>query len=76
MEPARAAGSPGQVALLALRAGHDIQLEPPSLPDSVKALEAAMLIDPAQRARIQAAAGRVLKAKKKLNRPPVSPPGC
>ena len=76
MEPARAAGSPGQVALLALNAGDDIQLEPPSLPDSVKALEAAMLTDPAQRARIQAAAGRVLKAKEKLNRPTISPPGC
>jgi beta-glucosidase-like glycosyl hydrolase len=76
MEPARAVGSPGQVALRALDAGNDILLEPISLPDSVKALEAAMLTDPTQRARIQAAAGRVLAAKEKLNRPPVSPPGC
>lgn len=76
MEPALTAGSPGQVALLALDAGNDIQLEPPSLPDSVKALEAAMFIDPTARARIQAAAGRVLAAKEKLNQPPVSPPGC
>jgi len=76
MAPARAAGTPAQVALLALGAGNDILLEPTSLPASATALQAAMLTDPTQRARIQAAARRVLTAKEKLNRPPVSHPGC
>lgn len=76
MEPARAAGTPAQVSLLALRAGIDIQLEPTSLPESATALQTAMRTNPAARALIRAAAGRVLAAKAKLNKAPVSPPGC
>lgn len=76
MEPARAAGTPAQVSLLALRAGIDMQLEPTRLLESVTALQTAMRTDPAARALIQAAAGRVLAAKAKLNKAPVSPPGC
>jgi len=76
MEPARAAGSPAHVALLALDAGDDILLEPTSLPASVAALQAAMRTEPAQRAHIQAAARRVLAAKAKLNGHPISHPGC
>lgn len=76
MEPARAAGTPAQVALLALAAGNDIQLEPVSLPESATALQSAMHTDPAARTRIQAAATRVLDAKARLSRPPVPHPGC
>jgi beta-N-acetylhexosaminidase len=76
MEPARAAGTPAQVALLALNAGDDIQLEPTSLPESATALQSAMLTNPTARALIQAAAARVLAAKAKLNKAPVSRPGC
>lgn len=76
MEPARAAGTPAQVALLALNAGDDIQLEPTNLPESAAALQSAMLTSPTERALIQAAARRVLAAKAKLNKAPVSPPGC
>jgi beta-N-acetylhexosaminidase len=76
MEPARAAGTPAQVALLALRAGDDLQLEPPSLPQSAAALQDAMLTSPSSRALIQAAAGRVLGAKAKLGKAPVARPGC
>jgi len=76
MEPARAAGTPAQVALLALNAGDDIQLEPTSLPQAATALQTAMGTNPTERALIQAAAGRGLAAKAKLNKAPVSPPGC
>jgi beta-N-acetylhexosaminidase len=76
MEPARAAGTPAQVALLALNAGDDIQLEPTNLPASATALQTAMGTNPTERALIQAAAGRILAAKAKLNNAPVSPPGC
>lgn len=76
MGPARAAGSPAQVALRALEAGNDLLLEPPSLPASVKALSDAMRTDPTERALIQAAARRVLAAKAKLNQPPVPHPDC
>ncbi|MEP7194504.1 MAG: glycoside hydrolase family 3 N-terminal domain-containing protein [Actinomycetota bacterium] len=76
MEPARAAGTPAQVALLVLRAGIDVQLEPINLPESAKALQSAIRTSPAARALIQAAAGRVLAAKAKLNKAPVQPPGC
>jgi beta-N-acetylhexosaminidase len=76
MAPARAAGTPAQVALLALRAGIDLQLEPTSLPGSAAALRAAMLTSPAARALIQAAASRVLAAKAKLGTAPVTPPAC
>jgi beta-N-acetylhexosaminidase len=76
MAPARVAGTPAQVAVLALRAGIDIQLEPISLPESVTALQTAMRTNLEARALIQAAAGRVLEAKAKLNKAPVSPSGC
>ena len=76
MAPARAAGTPAAVALLALRAGIDLQLEPVSLPGSATALLTALRTDPAARTLIQAAAGRVLAAKAKLGTPPVSRPGC
>jgi beta-N-acetylhexosaminidase len=76
MAPARAAGTSAQVALLALRAGIDLQLEPVSLPGSAGALLTAMGTDPTARTLIQAAAGRVLAAKAKLDRPPVPQPGC
>lgn len=76
MAPARAPGSPAQVALLALAAGNDILLEPTDLAASEAALQTAMRTHPEQRARIQAAARRVLAAKEKLNRPLVSHPGC
>jgi beta-glucosidase-like glycosyl hydrolase/S1-C subfamily serine protease len=68
MQPARAAGTPAQVALLALNAGNDIQLEPTNLPQAATALQTAMRTNPRQRALIQAAAGRVLAAKAKLNK--------
>lgn len=76
MAPARAAGSPAQVAHRALDAGNDILLEPTSLPQSSTALRAAMRTDPTERARIQAAARRVLAAKEKVNLRPVPRPGC
>jgi len=76
MQPARAVGSPAEVALLAVNAGNDILLEPTDLPASATALRTGMLRDPALRARIQAAARRVLSAKEKLNRSPISHPGC
>jgi beta-N-acetylhexosaminidase len=76
MQPARAAGSPGKVALLAVNAGNDILLEPTDLPASATALRTGMLSNPALRARIRVAARRVLSAKEKLNRSPISHPGC
>ena len=76
MSPARAEGSSAQVALRALGAGNDILLEPTSLSESISALKAVMLTDPSARAQIQASARRVLAAKAKLDRRPVSPPGC
>ena len=76
MQPARAAGTPAQVALLALNAGDDIQLEPTSLPQAATALLAAMHTNPTERALIHAAAGRVLAAKAKLSKAPVPHPGC
>jgi beta-N-acetylhexosaminidase len=76
MAPARAPGSPAQVALLALAAGNDMLLEPPDLAAFQAALQNALRTDPTQRARIQAAARRVLAAKEKLHRPLVSHPGC
>lgn len=76
MAPARAEGSPAQVALRALGAGNDILLEPTSLSESISALQAAMLTDPSERAQIQTAARHVLAAKAKLDRRPVSRPGC
>ena len=76
MEPARAAGTPAQVALLALNAGNDIQLEPTNLPASATALQTAMGTNPTTHALIQAATRRVLTAKTKLNNAPLSPPGC
>jgi beta-N-acetylhexosaminidase len=75
MEPARAAGTPAQVALLALNAGNDIQLEPTNLPASATALQSAMGTNPTTCALIQAAS-RVLTAKTKLSNAPLSPPGC
>lgn len=55
---------------------NDIQLEPTSLPQAATALLAAMHTNPTERALIQAAAGRVLAAKAKLNKAPVPHPGC
>ena len=54
--------------------GNDIQLEPTSLPQAATALLAAMDTNPTERALIQAAAGRVLAAKAKLNKTSSAPP--
>jgi beta-N-acetylhexosaminidase len=76
MAPARAPGSPAQVALLALAAGNDILLEPTDLAASEVALQTAIRTDTTVLARVQAAARRVLAAKEKLNRPLIPHPGC
>lgn len=76
MEPARAAGTPGQVAVKALRAGIDVQLEPPDLPDSFRSVLAAVRHDPAVRDLVRNAAGHVLAAKARVQAGPGPAPRC
>lgn len=72
MAPMRAAGTPAEVALRALLAGGDLLLETPDLPAAWAALLTAVRQDPAVRAAVTAAAGRVLAAKRAA--PPADPP--
>jgi beta-N-acetylhexosaminidase len=76
MEPARAEGSPGQVALRALRAGNDVLLEPPSLPASYRAVLDAVEHRPAARRLVQEAVTRILAAKARAGSAAEAPPGC
>lgn len=76
MEPARAEGTPGQVALSALRAGNDVLLEPPELPASYAAVLTAVRQDPSVRRLVQGAVTRVLAAKVRAGSAAGSPPGC
>ena len=74
MQPMQAAGTPGVVALQALLAGNDMLLESPDLPQAESALLSALKRDPAIRAVVRAAVGRILTAKA-LTRT-AGPPGC
>ena len=76
MAPARAAGTPGQVALKALRAGIDVQLEPPDLPGSFDAVLNAVRHDRGVRDLVRGAVGHVLAAKAKAQAPPGPAPHC
>ena len=76
MQPARAQGTPGQVALRALAAGNDLQLEPPDLPRSFTAVLHAIRHNPRIRQRVRGAAARILAAKAQLQRPAGSKPPC
>lgn len=76
MAPARAAGTPGQVAAKALRAGIDVQLEPPDLPGSFRAVLNAVRHDRGVRDLVRGAVGRVLAAKAKVQAAPGPAPRC
>ncbi|MDX6325020.1 MAG: beta-N-acetylhexosaminidase [Nocardioidaceae bacterium] len=76
MEPAQAEGTPGQVALGALRAGNDVLLEPPALPASYTALLEAVHHDAATRKLVQRAVARILAAKARAGAADGAPPGC
>ena len=75
MEPMRAAGTPGAVAVRALRAGDDVLLESPDLPQSEAEVLALVRQDSGFRALVQAAVGRILAAKDRVTspRPDASP---
>ncbi len=76
MAPAQQQGSPARAALTALAAGNDVLLEPPRLPASYEGVLRAVRTHPAVRARVQAAAARVLAAKAQVRRGPTGLPGC
>ena len=76
MAPARAAGTPGEVAVKALRAGTDVQLEPPDLPDAFDAVLTAVRHDRAVRDLVRGAVAHVLAAKAKVQGAPGPAPRC
>ncbi len=76
MAPARAAGTPGEVAVKALRAGIDVQLEPPDLPGSFDAVLTAVRHDRGVRDLVRGAVGHVLAAKAKVQGAPGPAPRC
>ena len=75
MEPAMAAGTPGQVARLALAAGDDMLLMSPDVPAAYRDVLALVRSDQRFRATVRAAVGRILAAKARLKAPP-SASGC
>jgi len=75
MEPALAAGTPGQVARLALAAGDDVLLMSPDVPAAYRDVLALVRSDQWFRATVRAAVGRILVAKARLKAPP-SAAGC
>ncbi len=76
MEPARAEGDAGQVALGALRAGIDVQLEPPDLPASYRAVLHILTRDRAVRELVRQAVRHVLAAKAMTRTQPGEAPHC
>lgn len=76
MAPARAAGTPGEVAVKALRAGIDVQLEPPDLPGSFAAVLTAVRHDRGVRGLVRGAVSHVLAAKAKVQAGPGPAPAC
>jgi beta-N-acetylhexosaminidase len=76
MEPAMAAGTPGQVARLALAAGDDMLLMSPDVPAAYRAVLALVRSDQRFRATVRAAVSRILAAKARLKTPPPATAGC
>lgn len=76
MQPMRAAGSPGDVAERAIRAGDDLLLMSPDLPAAYRHLLALVRTDPAFRDLVRAAARRILAAKAAVLAGPRSAPAC
>lgn len=77
MGPAGQMGSPGRTALRAVVAGNDLLLEPPALPESYRALLAAVRECPGVRALVRDAVAPVLAAKARArSSPPAPPPHC
>lgn len=74
MAPARAAGTPGQVALAAVHAGNDLLLEPPDLPASYLAVVRAIRHISAVRGEVRQAVRHVLAAKARTLHPPAPSP--
>jgi beta-N-acetylhexosaminidase len=69
MQPMRAAGTPGEVAVAALRAGDDLLLESPDLPQAETAILAGMRHDKNLRNTVHAAVQRLFAAKQKRPSP-------
>jgi beta-N-acetylhexosaminidase len=76
MEPAMAAGTPGQVARLALAAGDDMLLMSPDVPAAYRDALALVHSDQRFRATVRAAVSRILAAKARLKTPPPATAGC
>ena len=66
MEPMRAAGTPGSIAIQALRAGDEMLLETPDLPQAEQAVLTAITHDPGLRQLLQAAAAHLIATKQQL----------
>jgi beta-N-acetylhexosaminidase len=75
MAPARAAGSAGKVARLALAAGEDMLLMSPDVPAAYQEILAAIRVDPMLRTVVRASVGRILAAKARLRAQP-NPGSC
>ena len=70
MQPMQAAGTPGVVAIKALRAGDEMLLESPDVPQAETAVLTAFRTDPSLRAVIEVAAAHLLQIKSQITRPP------
>jgi len=66
MEPMKAAGTPGSVAIQALRAGDEMLLETPDLPQAEQAVLTALTHDPGLRQLLRATAAHLIAIKQQL----------
>jgi beta-N-acetylhexosaminidase len=76
MQPMLAAGSPGAVALRAVKAGDDMLLMSPNVPSAFVAVRARVRTDPAVRAQVQQSVTRILAAKAKVTGRPKADNSC
>lgn len=69
MQPMRAAGSPGAVAIRALQAGDEMLLETPDLPQAEQAVLQAIRNDKSLHTIVESAVAHLLEIKTQLQRP-------
>ena len=70
MEPMRAAGTPGSIAIQALRAGDEMLLETPDLPQAEQAVLTAITHAPGLRQLLRAAVAHLIAIKQQLGNAP------
>jgi beta-N-acetylhexosaminidase len=76
MAPVRKAGTPGQIARLALKAGDDILLMSPDVPAAYREMLSLTRSDPTVRTIVQRSVRRILAAKARLKARPSVTAGC